>query len=214
VLDLEVVRVGATEVFVALDGKSEGFILTSELTDADGKCTVNIGSHVAARVVQIDRGTGMVQLTPLSTQPIMSALADAPGAKPATPSGRGSAVVAGLRVKGKVTGVERYGLFVEFPITGESRPGRGLIPTAELGAPRGADLRKGYPVGTEIEAAVVAVDERGRIRLSVVALNQAEERSAFESFAAGAAAGAGGKDEAKREKPGFGTFGDLLKKRK
>jgi small subunit ribosomal protein S1 len=213
VMDLEVVRVAPTEVFVALDGKQEGFIEISELTDDSGKPTVSLGSRIAARVVQIDRGTGSVRLSPVSTAPIVAALADGPAAAAAGPAAaRGHAVVAGMRVKGKVTGVERYGVFVEFQVAGEHRPGRGLVPVSELGTPRGADLRKLFPVGTDIEAAVVAIDERGRIRLSVTALNAAEERRDFETFASG------GKDAAgKADKPtgaGFGTFGDLLKKRK
>jgi small subunit ribosomal protein S1 len=207
-MDLEVVRVGKAEVFVALDGKQEGFIEAEELQDPDGKSTVVVGSRIAARVVQIDGNTGSVRLTPVSPEPIVSALAEAPGATPRGPQPNRS-VVAGMRIKGKVTGVERYGLFVEFPAPGETRPKRGLVPTSELGAPRGADLRKAFPVGTEVEAAVMAVDERGRVRLSVVALNQAEERKAFENFTSVS-------DDAKRDKPvvGFGTFGDLLKKRK
>ncbi len=209
VLDLEVVRVGPAEVFVALDGKQEGYIETSELTDANGKPTVVVGSRIAARVVQIERDTGSVRLTPVSTAPIVEALAEAPGAQPSG-AARTSAVIVGMRVNGKVSGVERYGVFMEFSVPGEHRPTRGLIPTAELGTPRGADLRKAFPAGTELEAAVQAIDERGRVRLSVVALRQADERREFEHFAAG------NQESAKGEKPvtGFGTFGDLLKKRK
>jgi small subunit ribosomal protein S1 len=209
VLDLEVVRTGKTEVFVALDGKQEGFILADELLDENGESTVRLGSRVAARVIEIQRDTGSIRLTPVSSQPIVDALSGA--ATPQATGSRGSTVVAGMRVKGKVTGVERYGVFVEFPVTGESRPGRGLVPVAELGSPRGADLRKAFPVGTEMEAAVVAIDERGRIRLSVIALNVADERKAFETFTAGAKEPNPG-DKNQRER--FGTFADLLKKKK
>lgn len=208
VLDLEVVRVGKSEVFVELDGKQEGYIDTAELTDGDGKVTVVLGSRIAARVVHIDRDTGAVQLSPVSTEPIVQALADAPGAGQGAPP---SAVIAGMRIKGKVTSVERYGVFVEFPVPGEPKPGRGLVPVAELGAPRGADLRKAFPPGSEVSAAVLSIDERGRVRLSVVALKAAEERQAFETFAA---SGAEDKKAGGAPRQGFGTFGDLLKKRK
>jgi small subunit ribosomal protein S1 len=202
------------EVFVALDGKQEGFIVADELKNAEGKISVVVGSRVAARVVHIDRASGAVQLTPMSAQPIVQALAEAPGANAAGAARSGSAVVTGMRVKGKVVGVERYGVFVEFSVAGESRPSRGLVPTTELGSPRGADLRKAFPVGKELEAAVLALDERGRIRLSVVALTAADERHAFETFTAESQGG--DKTKGKGEKPtsGFGTFGDLLKKRK
>jgi small subunit ribosomal protein S1 len=223
VFDLEVVRIGDGVVLVALDGKHEGIIDAKELEGDDGKPTVVLGSRIAARVVEVERGTGTVHLVPVSTKPIVAALAeDAPrGAS-------GSAVVAGMRVKGKVAGVERYGVFLEFEVSGEARRQRGLVPVAELGTPRGADLRKTFPVGRELEAAVVSVDERGRIRLSVVALRAAEERQAFETYTAGegsqagagdaARAGAGGgrvgSKESRGKAPGFGTLGDLLKARK
>jgi len=224
VLDLEVVRITEETVLVALDGKHEGVIDARELSGPDGKSTVRVGSRVAARVVEIERGTGLVRLSPVSAAPIVAALSEAGGK-----SAPGASVVPGMRVMGKVTGVERYGLFVEFQLPGDSRKQRGLIPTSELGAPRGADLRKGYPPGTEIESAVVSVDERGRIRLSVVALAAAEERKAFESYAA-SGEGEGGPAEAPAQEKarggkgkgggpaermkGFGTLGDLMKKRK
>jgi small subunit ribosomal protein S1 len=172
----------------------------------DGKPTVVVGSRIAARVVQVDRGTGAVRLSPVSTEPILPSVADAAAAAPAGPA----TVVAGMRVKGKVVAVERYGVFLEFPVPGAPRAGRGLVPVSELGAPRGADLRKSYPVGSELSATVLSVDDRGRMRLSVTALAAAEERKAFETFAA-----AGSEDSPDRgAKQGFGTFADLLKRKK
>jgi small subunit ribosomal protein S1 len=210
VLDLEVVRVGKAEVFVALDGKQEGYIETAELTGPDGKPTVVVGSRIAARVVQMDRGTGSIRLSPVSADPILPAVADAAGGGVAAGSAPAT-VVAGMKVKGKVVAVERYGVFLEFPIPGAPRAGRGLVPVSELGAPRGADLRKSFPLGTELSATVLAIDERGRTRLSVTALAAAEERKAFETFTA-----AGSEDSPDRgaAKPGFGTFADLLKRKK
>jgi small subunit ribosomal protein S1 len=214
VLDLEVVRVGTDTVLVALDGKQEGVIPLSELSREDGTPTVRVGSRVAARVVEIDRSTGEVRLSPLSSAPVVQTAADAQSGAQTT--SRGTPIVVGMRVKGKVTGVERYGVFVEFAIAGAARPERGLVPTAELGKPRGADLRKAFPLGVELEAAVIAIDEKGRVRLSVTALNAAEERSAFESYNAskpGNADGAGKADKPARRE-GFGTLADLLKPRK
>jgi small subunit ribosomal protein S1 len=211
VLDVEVVRVGADAVLVALDPKQEGFIAPEDLPQVDGKPKVLVGSRIAVRVAAIERGTGSVRLTPLSADPIVEGLAPE-GAAGAKPAGDGPKVVVGMRVKAKVTGVERYGVFVEFPVPGQTRPERGLVPVAELGAPRGADLRKAFPVGHELEAAVLSIDERGRLRLSVTALARAEEQRAFQAYAAG------GKPEGKsadaQPARGFGTLGDLLKKKK
>lgn len=214
VLDLEVVGVGAESVLVALDGKQEGFIPTSELADESGKPTVRVGSRVAVRVVDIDRQTGEIRLSAVSREPVVSALSASGEGETAGAPARGSSIVVGMRVKGKVTGVERYGVFVEFPVTGASRPERGLVPVSELGTPRGADLRKMFPVGTEMEAAVITIDERGRVRLSVTALSAAEERREFETFAAGESGKSEGKPGEKGGRPGFGTFADLLQKRK
>ena len=208
VLDLEVVRIGKSEVFVALDGKQEGFIELPELADEHGKPTVFVGSRIAARIVHVDRGTGAIRLSPVSTEPILPTVADAAGTAP-SPAQPQAAVVPGMKVKGKVVGVERYGVFVEFAVLGAPKPARGLVPVAELGAPRGADLRKTYPLGTELSATVLSIDERGRMRLSVKALAAAEVRREFESFVAGP-------DEAKGKgapKPTFGTFADLMKKK-
>ncbi|HEX3596609.1 MAG TPA: S1 RNA-binding domain-containing protein [Polyangiaceae bacterium] len=206
VLDLEVVRVGKSEVFLALDGKQEGYIEAGELTDRDGKPQVFVGSRIAARIVQVDRNTGAIRLSPVSTEPLLPAVADAAGSATAAPQ---AAVVPGMKVKGKVVNVERYGVFVEFSILGAPKPARGLVPVSELGAPRGADLRKMFPLGSELSATVLSVDERGRNRLSVTALAAAEERRAFESFVAGPEETQG----KGAPKPGFGTFADLMKKR-
>lgn len=202
VLDLEVVRVTPNEVFVALDAKSEGVIPIAELSNPDGRPTVSAGSRVAARVVNIDRKAGTVELSAMSTEPVVSSLSE-----PAAPPTVSSGVVVGMRVKGKVTGVERYGVFLEFQVAGKQRPERGLVPVAELGAPRGADLKKLYPLGTDLEAAVSAIDERGRLRLSVLALKSADERREFETYAGAA------REQTKDKTRGFGTLGDLLKKK-
>src|SRR5689334_22149581 len=183
VLDLEVVRASPDSVLVALDGKQEAFVDPATLTGPDGKLTVSVGSRIAARVVAIDRATGETELVPVSQDPVVASLADTPSADAAAPTDARSVVV-GMRVKGKVSTVERFGVFLEFAVPGAPRPARGLVPTSELGAPRGADLRKGYPIGKELEAAVVAIDERGRVRLSVIAIRDAEERRAFETYAA------------------------------
>jgi len=206
VLDLEVVGVGEDAILVALDGKQEGVIDRGELTGPDGRPTVSVGSRVAARVVEIERATGTVRLSPVSTEPIVQGLA--PEAVARADSSRD--VVVGMRVRGKVSGVERYGVFLEFDVAGESRSRRGLVPVGELGTPRGADLRKTFPLGRELEAVVTSIDDRGRLRLSVTALAAADERKAYEAYAAS------GKENASRSEPkesGFGTLGDLLKRR-
>ena len=107
----------------------------------------------------------------------------------------------GAVVEGVVDRVETYGVFLQVDGT-KGRAGRGLVPVAELGAQRGADLRKLFPEGTRLVVKVLETGE-GRLRFSVKAAKDAEERAQFEEVRGKSAAGAS-----------FGTFGDLLKKRK
>ena len=99
-------------------------------------------------------------------------------------------------VKASVDKIEPFGVFVRFA------GGRGLVPAAETGTPRGADLRKAFKVGDEITCLVSAIDEQGRIRLSKTEAEVAEERREAAEYMR-AQPRAGGK--------GFGTLGDLLR---
>ncbi|OJY17021.1 MAG: hypothetical protein BGO98_12735 [Myxococcales bacterium 68-20] len=104
-------------------------------------------------------------------------------------------------VQGTVERIETYGIFVQVDGT-KGRAGRGLVPNAELGVPRGTDLRKVFPEGTRVTAKVLETGE-GRLRLSIKGAKDAEERADFEA--------ARGKQGAPRS---LGTFADLLKGRK
>lgn len=93
--------------------------------------------------------------------------------------------------------IESFGLFVTWA------NGRGLLPASELELPKQADLRKAYPVGTQLEAAVVDVRPDGKVRLSARAAEEARERAEAKAWM-------------ESNKPsgasGFGTFGDLFAK--
>jgi small subunit ribosomal protein S1 len=60
---------------------------------------------------------------------------------------------AGAIVNGTVDRIETDGIFVQVHGT-KGRAGRGLVPNAELGVPRGTDLRKAFPEGTRVTAKV------------------------------------------------------------
>ncbi len=82
------------------------------------------------------------------------------------------------------------------------RGSRGFIPAGQTGTPRGTDLRKTFPLGTELEAKVIEYDpRRGEARLSIRALKEDEEKRAYREY----------RKKVQREAT-FGTFGDLLKK--
>ena len=96
--------------------------------------------------------------------------------------------------------IETFGLFVKW---GNSR---GLIPARELELPKGGDLRKAFPVGSTLKAAITEIRGDGKISLSAREATQAEERGEARSWMQSqkTAPAAGRK--------GFGTLGDLLKK--
>src|SRR5262249_61648592 len=100
---------------------------------------------------------------------------------PAAGSAAGPTLVEGARVKGKVTGIERYGVFVQIAGT-QGRNGRGLVPTQETATPRGADLKKHFTVGQDVEAKILNIDESGKIRLSISAIQGDDEHRVYEAF--------------------------------
>ncbi|HVJ89060.1 MAG TPA: S1 RNA-binding domain-containing protein [Labilithrix sp.] len=104
-------------------------------------------------------------------------------------------------VQGTVERVETYGIFVQVDGT-KGRAGRGLVPNAELGVPRGTDVRKTFPEGSRVTAKVLETGE-GRLRLSIKGAKDAEERADFEA--------ARGKQVVPKS---LGTFADLLKGKK
>jgi small subunit ribosomal protein S1 len=112
----------------------------------------------------------------------------------------GSVPVVGAVVEGKVDKVVNFGVFVTLG------PGRkGLVPNAEMGTSKGADHRKQFPPGTPMKVRVLEVTDNGRkIRLSRKEAQAAQERAEFEDYV---------QQDTKDSSKGFGTLGDLLKKK-
>jgi ribosomal protein S1 len=83
-------------------------------------------------------------------------------------------------VTGKVERHEKFGVFVFLS------PGRtGLMPLSETGLDRDADVVKAFPVGSEVEVAVIEADPSGRrIRLSKRAVAQQREQAELRDYAA------------------------------
>ncbi len=199
-----VVQVGKDGVFVELEGRRQGFIEAGSLRAPDGSLKASVGDKLRARVARVDADGG-VELTPTVESAVAAGASVSLGPPASGPAAVSEAVkvALGQAVSGSVDRVETYGLFVQIDGT-RGRSGRGLIPTVELGAPRGTDLRKAFPIGTKIKAKVVEIAE-GRIRLSVRGLKDDEERADFDGFR---------EQEKKAEvTQSMGTLGDLLKKR-
>jgi small subunit ribosomal protein S1 len=110
-------------------------------------------------------------------------------------------VVVYKMVKAVVVGVEAGGLFMRLRgVTG--RNARAYITAAATGTARGTELRKPFPVGKEVEAKVLEIDPKaGEAKLSIKALAEESERSAYNAYRAQV------KTAAKF------TFGDLLAKK-
>ena len=199
-LEVVVVQVGRDAVFVEIDGNRQGYIESLDLKAPDGSIKATVGARMRARVVRVD-GEG-VRLAP-TVEAAVAVGASVPLG--GSPEAAAVTVAIGQVVSGVVDRVESYGVFVQIDGT-KGRAGRGLLPTVEIGAPRGTDLRKTYPVGTKVKAKVLEIGD-GKLRLSLRAMKDDEERKEFEGF------------RGQQEKKGpttnsFGTFGDLLRKSK
>jgi polyribonucleotide nucleotidyltransferase len=91
-----------------------------------------------------------------------------------------------------------YGLFVSLPQFGVGV--RGLLPMEELLEKDRADVKKKFPPGQEIRVEILSIDDQERIRLSMRAGKDREEREDYDKYMAGG-------DKAGK----MGTLGELLK---
>ncbi len=166
-----VVRVAAFGAFVQLAPGLDGLLHVSEMSgelDDKGQPTgiPKVGDVISVRIVKVDREQRRVGLAP-----------EGAPRRPARAGGGGSKLAQGMVVTGKVSSVEKFGVFVQLD------GGRGLIPAAEV-EKRGGDLIKQFPIGSEVRAKITAVDATGKIRLSVQGAKNEDERSTFEDFRA------------------------------
>lgn len=191
VLSGSVVRVLEFGAFVRIAAGIEGLLHVSELSGkaSDATQVMNVGDTLNVVVRSVDRAARKISLAP------------APEGFAVGAEARGPSLDIGSVVHGVVDRVETYGVFLQVEGT-RGKLGRGLIPNAELGTPRGADTRKLFPLGTKLTAKVLETGD-GRLRLSLKAVKEDEERADFAGFRANVAA---------TEK--LGTFADLLRKKR
>jgi small subunit ribosomal protein S1 len=183
-----VVRTTEFGRFVRLAPGVEGLLHVSEL---GRNFTAEDGTEVRVVIKKLDREAKKIGLVPAPDGAEVGA----------TITNVAAELTVGALVNGTVERIETYGIFVQVDGT-KGRSGRGLVPNAELGVPRGTDLRKTFPEGTRVTAKVLETGE-GRLRLSIKGAKEAEERADFEAA------------KGKRSTPrSLGTFADLLKGRK
>ena len=197
----KVVRLQPFGAFVELAPGVDGLIhisaLGAERRITHPKEVISEGETVDCVIEDIDRDARRIALRRLTGGEELAAEGESSAASDSAASA--AALAVGDSVEVTVEKVEPFGLFVTF------QGGRGLVPAAETGTPRGTDLRKTFPVGTAFRAELLERDGQGRLRLSKTAAEKSEERREVERYL---------KAENASAKKGFGTFADLFGKLK
>lgn len=178
-----IVNLGTDAVFVDLDGKREAFIERASLVHSDGTAIeVKLGDKIRARVAEFGKRVGGMRLEPISLRK-QTAQQDDDGAQEQVQllEKSGPSLHTGAHVSGIVVRTETYGVFVQIDgISGNQ--GRGLVPGVETGCPRGTDYRKKFPLGSKVDVKIINIDDDGKIRLSMRALEADEERATYEKY--------------------------------
>lgn len=173
-------------------GGVEGFIHVSELAAhrvERPEDAVTVGETVRARVLSVDDTPKGLRVR-LSLRALATATAAETGEAKAQPP-------LDEVLKATVTRATPHGVLVQTP------RGQGLIPARELGLPPGADHRRAYPPGKELEVVVVS-RAGGRITFSATEVARVQERTHYREFTGSNAASAA---------PTLGSLGDVLRKK-
>src|SRR5438445_4743277 len=136
----KVARLQPFGAFVELFPGVDGLVHVSALSNRHvqhPREVVKEGETIEVQIESIDDAQKRVALRRVSDEE-----AQAPAAPEKKPAGRRARV--GDMVDAKVDRVEAYGVFVSWA------EGKGLVPNAELGTPRGSDNPKTTPVGTQV----------------------------------------------------------------
>jgi small subunit ribosomal protein S1 len=170
--------------FVELEPGIEGLVHVSNLGAGrrvnHPKEVLEQGDRVEVRILSIDKASRRIglELVPDSSQP-------------APPELKEGDVVAGI-----VDAVKEYGVFIMLP---GNRTG--LLHVSEIADARGGELRKMFPLGSQITVQIIGLDaDSRRISLSTKSLEDDEEKQEIREFTS-----------SKGERSSFGTLGDLLK---
>jgi small subunit ribosomal protein S1 len=186
----KVARLQPFGAFIELEPAVDGLIHLADLSikriEGPGE-VVKVGDSIDVVVSHVDPSNHKIALHPAPT-------GDAANETP-------QRVAPHKPVKAKVENIESGGLVVRIlGVTG--RNARGYITAQGTGTPRGTELRKAFKIGQEIEAKVVEMDpRRGEVKLSIKALSEEQERSAYQQY----------RQQLKAE--ARFTFGDLLAKK-
>lgn len=187
----KVARLQPFGAFIELEPGIDGLVHTADLSVKrieHPEEVVKVGDEIEVVVASVDPRQHRIALHPAPTG---EAANEAP-----------QRVQLHKTVKVVVVNVEQGGLVVRV-LGATGRNARGFISAAATGTPRGTELRKLFPVGKELDVKVTEHDpRRGELKLSIKALNEENERNAYQQYRA----------QVKREAK-FGTLADLLAKR-
>jgi small subunit ribosomal protein S1 len=167
-------------------GGLDGFVHLSELARhrvERAEDAVAVGDAVKARVLSVE-ATDKGPRVKLSIKALAATDASAAPAPDEV-------------LRARVVSVAARGVHVTTP------KGDGFIPLSELGLPPGADHRRAFPAGKELDVALVS-NAGGRVRFSATQVARVEERRNFRDYA---------KDGAGPAAAAFGSLGDLLRPR-
>jgi small subunit ribosomal protein S1 len=156
--------------FVELGGGIQGLLHVSEMgwsRVTNPNEIVAPGDQITVKVLRVDEATQKISLG-------LRQLQDDPW------SGVAAKYETGRIYKGRIARIADFGIFVEL-----DAEFTGLIPLAETGVDRNMDLRKAFPVGTDIDVVVLEVDAAARrIRLSKKAVAEQLEQAEVREYAA------------------------------
>ncbi len=134
------------------------------------------GQAGAFEILSIDPEKKRIGVAIVEEGSAKSADAGAAAASPVAASRSG--IVSGARLTGKIDRHETFGVFV-FLAPGKT----GLMPLSETGVERGADIKKAFPVGSDVDVIVLEADPQGRrIRVSHKAIETAAEAAEVREY--------------------------------
>ena len=192
----KVVRAAEFGAFVEIVPEVEGLLHITELGRdlKHANQAVKEGDEIYVAIERIDRRARRISLSKLSPAEVQEFEAGGLTRDDATARN----LRQGQNVKIKIERIEPRCVFGR--VTGTvGRRGRAFMPNSETGTERGTDLRKRFPIGSEVEAKIIGIDRDGSLKCSIKAMQIDEERQAVKNYRREAA------------KQGFGTFGDLLR---
>jgi len=167
-----ITRIAEFGAFVELAPGVEGLAHASTFAPTgrpgDWAKSISIGQSGAFEILTIDPAQKRIGL----------ALVEEGSTRAAGAASAGGATAPGTIITGKVERHESFGVFVFLS------PGRtALLPLSETGLDRGADVRKAFPIGSDIEVVVLEADAAGRrIRVSKKAVAEQREQAEVREY--------------------------------